>query len=292
MMPIKEKGYTHWEGELKKSRYPWIPITRKGIKLAFKKKFFKFTFFLTLIPAIVYLAGIYISERLEDFAFLAENSKSVSFLKINPGYFNSYFTQDFLLFMIVVVLVFCGAGLISDDLRYNSLQLYFSRPITKKDYFLGKASVIAFFLFILTLIPGIIFMLMKIIFSGNLRFISDYPWLILSVIGYSFFITGFFAFYTLFVSSVNKNRRYVSILIFGIFIFSDILYGIFKGIFESEYFSLLSIKANIKQVGAAFFGQKLPHNVPWIYSFLVLLFICVLAGFVLNKKVRGVEVAQ
>jgi ABC-type transport system involved in multi-copper enzyme maturation permease subunit len=291
-MSIKEKGYTHWEGELKKSKYPWTPITKKGIKLAFQKKYFKFTFFLTLIPALVFLVGIYIAERLEDFAFLVDQSKAVPFLKINPSYFHSYFTNDFLLFMIVVILVFCGAGLISDDLRYNSLQLYFSRPLTKKDYFLGKASVIAFFILILTLIPGIVFFLMKLLFSGSLRFVSDYPWLIFSVVGYSFFITAFFAFYTLFISSVNKNRRYVSILIFGVYLFLDILYGVFKGIFESEYFSLLSIKADIQQVGAAFFGQKLPYNVPWIYSFLVLMLVCVTAGFVLNKRVRGVEVAK
>ena len=51
---------------------------------------------------------------------------------------------------LVMILVFCGAGLISDDLKFNSLQLYFSRPITKRDYFLGKASVIVFFLFFVT----------------------------------------------------------------------------------------------------------------------------------------------
>ncbi|MBD3415462.1 MAG: ABC transporter permease subunit [Candidatus Aminicenantes bacterium] len=291
-MTIKQKGYTHWDGELKTTQYPWTPITKKGIKLAFKKKFFKFTFFLTLIPAIVFLVGIYISERLEDFAFLTQDVDAVSFLKISPKYFNSYFTNDFLLFMIVVILVFCGAGLISDDLRYNSLQLYFSRPIRKKDYFLGKASVIAFFLFILTLVPGVIFLLMKILFSGSMTFIWDYPWLIASVFGYSVFITVFFAFYTLFISSVNKNRRYVSVLIFGVYVFSDILYGILHGIFNSDYFSLISIKANLQQVGAAFFGQNYPHQVSWMLSFLILVLICVVAGYVLNKKVRGVEVAK
>jgi len=291
-MSIKQKGYIHWEGELKKSKYPWTPITKNGIRLTFKKKFFKFTFFLTLIPAVVFLVGIYVSERLEDFAFLARDVDAISFLNINPGYFHSYFTNDFLLFMMVVILVFCGAGLISDDLRYNSLQLYFSRPIKKRDYFMGKASVIAFFLFILTLIPGIVFLLMKLLFSGSFKFAFDYPWLIVSVIGYSFFITFFFAFYTLFISSMNKNRRYVSILIFGVYLFSDLLYGVLHDIFESEYFSLLSVKANIKQVGAAFFGQKLPYGISWIYSFLVLLLLCMVAGFVLNKKVRGVEVAK
>jgi ABC-type transport system involved in multi-copper enzyme maturation permease subunit len=289
-MTIKEKGYTHWDGELKDGRFAWWPITRYGIKLTFKKKFFKFFFALTIVPAIVWLVGIYISERLEDFRFMMR--EEAGFLTVNPGYFNSYFTNDFLLFMIVMILVFCGAGLIADDLKHNALQLYFSRPLKKKEYLVGKAAVVFFFLFIVTLIPGIVFILMKLVFSGNFKFFTSYPWLLLSVIGYSLLLTIFFAFYTLFISAIGKNRRYVAILIFGIYIFSDIFFGIFYGIFRNEYFSLLSIKSNIQQVGAFLFKQKLPQDVPWIYSLLIILGLCVLSGFVLNKKVRGVEIIK
>ena len=289
-MTIKEKGYTHWDGELKDGRFPWWPITRFGIKLTFKKKFFKFFFFMTLVPAVVYLVGIYISERLEDFSFMVRESKE--FLQINPAYFKSYFTNEGLLFMIVIVLVFAGAGLISDDLKYNSLQLYFSRPLKKKDYFIGKAAVSVFFLFIVTLIPGLVFIIMKIVFSGSFKFFTSYPWLILSVIAYSIFVTVFFAFYSLFLSSIGKNRRYVAILIFGLYFFSDIIYEIFYGIFKSPYFSLFSLKINLQQVGAFIFNQKTQYAVSWVYSLLIIIGICILSAFVLKKRIRGVEIVK
>jgi len=289
-MPIREKGYTHWDGEFQPKKFFWWPITRYGIKLTFKKKFFKFVFFMTLVPAVVYLAVIYVSERLDDFSFMIRESAPL--LQVNPAFFKSYFTSEFLLFMIVIIMLFCGAGLISDDLKYNSLQLYFSRPITKKDYFIGKFAVIVFFLSILTLIPGLIFIVMKLIFSGSFKFLASYPWLPFSVIGYSALITCFFAFYTLFLSSVNKNRRYVSILIFGLYVFSDILFGIFFGIFGKQYFALLSIKVNLQQVGACIFGQKTPYHVPWFYSLLIITGICVLAVSVLKKKIKGVEIIK
>jgi len=289
-MTIKEKGYTHWDGEFKDGKFPWWPITRFGIKLTFKKKFFKFFFFMTLVPAVVYLVGIYISERLEDFSFMVRESKE--FLQINPAYFKSYFTNEGLLFMIVIVLVFAGAGLISDDLKYNSLQLYFSRPLKKKDYFIGKAAVIVFFLFIVTLIPGLVFIIMKIVFSGSFKFFASYPWLILSVIAYSIFVTVFFAFYSLFLSSIGKNRRYVAILIFGLYFFSDIIYEIFYGIFKSPYFSLLSFKINLQQVGAFIFNQKTQYAVSWVYSLLIIIGICILSAFVLKKRIRGVEIVK
>lgn len=289
-MTIKEKGYTHWEGELKQGRIPWLPITKWGVKLTFKKKFFKLLFFLSLVPAFVFLVGIYVSERLEDFRFMIRNSSE--FMKINPSYFNAYFTNDFLLFVMVMILVLCGAGLISDDLKHNSLQLYFSRPLKKKDYFMGKGSVIVFFLFIVTLVPGLVLFLMKLVFAGSFQFFLSYPWLPLAIVVYSFFVIGFFAFYTLFLSSLSKNRRYVSIFIFGLYIFSDILFGIFYGIFRSKYFALLSIKSNLQQVGTTIFKQRTPYDFPWIYSLLVLLLFCILSGVVLQKRVQGVEIIK
>lgn len=289
-MTIKEKGYTHWDGEFLEKRFPWWPITRYGIKLAFKRKFFKLLFFITLIPAFVFLVGIYISERIEDFRFMIQGS--TSFLEVNPSYFKNYFTNDFLLFMIVLILVFAGAGLISDDLKFNSLQLYFSRPLKKRDYLLGKAAVIVFFLFIVTLIPGFVFFIMKLIFSGSFKLIASYPWLLLSIIGYSCLVTVFFSFYVLFLSSLSKNRRYVIILIFGFYLFSDILFGIFYGIFRNQYFSLLSLKANLQQMGATLFGQRTSYDVPWFYSLLVIIGICLLAGVVLKNKVKGVEIVK
>jgi ABC-type transport system involved in multi-copper enzyme maturation permease subunit len=214
------------------------------------------------------------------------------FVNINPAYFRNFLASDFLLFFLVILLLLCGAGLISDDLKYNSIQLYFSRPLKKREYFFGKVFVIVFFLFLVTLVPGLILFIMKMVFAGNLKLFTSYPWLPLSIIGYSFLVTAFFSFYGLFLSSLSKNRRYVSVLIFGIYFFSHIIFRIFDGIFKNPYFSLLSIRANLQQMGAFFFNQKTPHAVPWIYSLLVLSGICVLAGFVLKKRIRGVEIVK
>lgn len=289
-MTIKEKGYSHWDGEFSIKKLPWWPITRYGIKLTLKKKFFKLTYTLALVPALVFLVIIYLAERIEDFSVIMDGGSQL--IKVNPALFNTYLTNDFLLFMIIIILVFTGAGLIADDIKYNSLQLYFSRPLQKKDYLLGKASVLVIFLFFLTLVPGLILFIMKLIFSGGLKFFSDFPLLPISIIGYSILMTVFFSFYTLLLSAISKNRRYVIILIVGIYFFSDILFAISFNIFRSPYSSLFSLKVNLQQLGAAFFGVKAPYNVPWIYSLLVLVGICCLSGVVLIRKVKGVEIVK
>jgi ABC-type transport system involved in multi-copper enzyme maturation permease subunit len=290
MATIREKGYYHWDGRLEERRFPWWPITRTGIQLAFKKKWFKFFFAGGFIPAFVFLVLIYISERLEDFkSMLRGNDRLIT---VDPKFFMNFVTNDALLFLTVMVLVFAGAGLIADDLKHNSLQIYFSRPLREKDYLLGKMAVVFFFVLVLTLIPALVLFLFKLIFAGSFKFLIDYPWLILSIVGYTALLTLFFAFYTLLLSALSKNSRYVMILVFMIYLFSQILYGIMTSIFRTPYMALFSIKENLQQIGAFIFVQKLPHPVPVIWSFLALGAICGVSAYVLHRKIRGVQVIR
>jgi len=291
-MPIAERGYSHWDGEFVERRFPWWPIARLGVRLAFKRKFFKPVFAVSLGPAIAFLAGVYMSERIQDFSFMFRGRSGNRLLEVNPAYFKTYFTFETTLFLMVMLMVLAGAALISDDLKFNSLQLYFSRPLRKRDYWLGKMATLFFFLLIVTLAPGLLFILFKIIFSGSFKFLATYPWLPVSVVVCSLLLTLFFAFYTLLLSSLSRNRRYVSILIFLVYIFSDVFFGIFYGIFHEPAFCLLSIKCNLQQVGAFLFRVRLPYDVPAIYSFLVLAAICSLSAVVLKKRIRGVEVIK
>jgi len=292
-MPIAEQGYTHWGGRFVERRVPWGPITRLGVRMAFKRKFFKLAFALSFMPAVVFAAGIYVSERLEDFQFMFKGRPgSTSFLEVNPLYFKSYFAGDFLLFMLVMMMVLGGAGLIADDLRSNSLQLYFARPIRKRDYLAGKLATAGAFVLLFTLAPGVLFILLKIVFAGSFKILTAYPWIPAAVVLDSLLLATFFSAYTLLISSLSKNRRYAAVLLFLGYLFSDLFFGIFYGIFHNPAFCLLSIKANLQQVAAALFRVPPAFDVPWLYSLLVLAAIVAASAAVLARKTRGVEVIK
>jgi ABC-type transport system involved in multi-copper enzyme maturation permease subunit len=290
MATVREKGYAHWDGKLGERRFPWWPITRTGILLAFKKKAFRFFFAAAFLPPFVALAGLYVSERLEDFKALVRSNKTL--LAIDPSYFKDFLTNAGSLFSLILVLVFAAAGLIADDLRHNSLQLYFSRPLRKMDYLVGKMSVVAFFVLILTALPYLILVVFKLIFAGSFAFLGQYPWLPLSILGWSALLTVFLSFYILLLSATSRSNRYVSILVFTTYIFSDVLSAILRDIFRTPYMGLFSLRANLQQAGAFLFGRPLPLAVPAGWSFAVLAAICVLSAAVLNRKIRGVEVIE
>ncbi len=289
-MTIREKGYLHWEGELRTRRCPWWPITRLGIKLAFKRKYFKFIYAGAFLPAFGFLAGIYAAEQAENFQSMFRGAPRI--FEVNPKFFSTYFNSDFLFFMMLMIMVVSGAGLISDDLKFNSLQLYFARPLAKRDYLIGKMAVLVFFLLSLTLLPGVLFILFKLVFDGSFRFLATYPWLPLAVVVSSLLTTTFFCLYTLLLSSLSRNRRYVSILIFAVYFLSNVLFGFFYDNFRKPAFALISIQENLQQVGTLLFQQKPSYSVSWVYSFLILAGICLAAVLILHRRVKGVEVVR
>jgi len=288
---IREHGYSHWNGQFIERRLPWWPITRLNLKLAFRKKHFRPVYALSFLPAFFFIVAIYISERIEDFQFMMRGGRAILF-EINPNFFKNYLASDFLLFMLILIMVFAAAGLMADDFRFNALILYFSRPLRKRDYLFGKAAVIAFFVLTLTAFPAILFIFIKLLFAGNFSLLKNYPWLPLSIIGYSLFLTIFYCLYALFLSCLSRNSRYVSVMIFAVYVFSDFLYAFFYNWFRQPFLLLLSFKHNLQQVAAFAFGVKPAQPVPWFWSFLVLGLFCLLAGYFILSKIRAVEVIR
>ncbi|MCJ7610627.1 MAG: hypothetical protein MUP19_00060, partial [Candidatus Aminicenantes bacterium] len=160
------------------------------------------------------------------------------------------------------------------------------------DYLLGKASVVFFFLLLLTLVPGLLLIIFKLIFSGSFRLLGENPWLPLAVLAYSLLFTLFLTAYALLLSSLSRNGRAVSLLIFGVYLFSDMLFNILYGIFHNPYLGLLSMRTNLKLAAAPLFGLKPPLNLPWGYSYVLLTVVIVLSALVLAKKVKGVNVIK
>jgi ABC-type transport system involved in multi-copper enzyme maturation permease subunit len=289
-MPIAEQGYLHWKGRPSATQKPWRAITRFGIRLALRRKFFKLTLALSLLPAFAFGIGVYLAETIENFQIFMGGSKRI--LTVDPAYFRVYFTSDFLYFMILMLMILSGAGLIADDLKSGSLQLYFARPLRKRDYLLGKLGVTGFFVLLLTLAPGIVFILLQLIFSGSFKLLAQHPWLPLAVLLYSLILAVLFSLATLFVSALSKNRRFAGVLLFLIYFGSDVAYAVFHEIFRRPELGWLSIRANLQQVGAAVFGAAPPLDAPWPVSALILAVLAGVAVFFLFKRIRSVEVIR
>jgi ABC-2 type transport system permease protein len=109
-----------------------------------------------------------------------------------------------------------GPSLISRDLRFNALPLYFARPLTRLDYFLGKLGVIAALVAAVAVGPAVFAYLIGVCFSLDLSVVKDtYP-VLLGSAAYGLLITLSTGPFILALSSLSRRSLYVGIAWFGL----------------------------------------------------------------------------
>jgi ABC-type transport system involved in multi-copper enzyme maturation permease subunit len=281
-MDIREKGYSHWQGELRPSHFNWLPIARNGIKTIFKKKYAKLIFSLCASSFFVFLAAIYVSTKPE----LKILGELVRLLKSDAELFKTFYSNGFLTFMLVILSIFSGADLISADLKFKAFPLYFARPLSRGDYLAGKFAVILFYLLSFTLVPGVLLLLFKMLFTGSL---AVSPLLLLAILAFPLIECVCLASLTLALSILSPNTKFIQIAIFLVYMFSNNLAMILKAIFKSDYFFLVSLQGNIQQLASFLFGVQPAYHFPAWLSALLPVVISGLALWLLAWRIKKAE---
>jgi len=282
-VPIREGGYYNWEGTLSKSKIKWFPIFTTGIRAVYKKRFSKLLFATASSLFFVFLIAVYISSKPE----LKMMSRLVKMISSDALLFRTYYTNGFLVFMSAIISVFAGSELISNDLKHKSISLYLARPLSKLDYITGKFSIVLFYLLLFTLVPGILLVIFKVIFTGDF---SAGGGLLLKSVIFPVVICLFWSSLILMFSSLTENGRFVKIIFFVAFFLSQMIAGMFWGIFRNDNFFYISIEKNIQQFGSFVFGTRPEFRAPGWISGAILLGLTALFLLILAHRLRKVEV--
>ncbi|MCU0288384.1 MAG: ABC transporter permease [Acidobacteria bacterium] len=282
-MPIREKGYYNWEGQLKTAPVKWLPIFVNGIKSVYKKKFSKILFATCAFTFLIFLIAVYVSTKpeLKMLANLVKEIQSDALL------FNTYYTNDFLIFMMVVLSLFAGSELISGDLKYKSFIFYLSRPLSRLDYVKGKYAIVLFYLLAFTLVPGLLLIIAKIIFSGELSI--SFPILLAAII-FPIVMSFFLGSFTIMLSALSANSRFVKVMIFVAYMTTNAIGKMFNEIFNNRSFMYLAFDNNIKSFGEFIFGVKEPFYTYGFISGCILVGLTILFFTIIMMRIKRVEV--
>jgi ABC-2 type transport system permease protein len=255
-------------------------IARNGIGTIVRKRLFIGLLLLAWIPFVVGAVIAYLRANFPQFTMLAMTAQRFrDFLN----------TQDFFVFVITV---WVGAGLIANDKRANALQLYLSKPLTRTEYIAGKLVILCTFLLLVTWLPAILLLVLHMAFTGSLTFLRENLYLFPAVTVFSGLQVLVSAFLMLAFSSLSKSSRYVAILYAGAYFFSHAVFGVIFAVTGSSRLSWISLPANFNQVGDFVFRLQPRYSTPPLVSLFVLLAIVGLSLWVLERRVRGVEVVS
>jgi len=278
-MPIHDQSYRHWEGKLKSHSFRWWTIAYENLKVVLRRKLF---IILILVPAVIqfFVFGGLI-YGVNTYGFFSNLSL------ITPEFFFRFCFQQ--TFFILLICVFGGSGLISNDLKSNALQLYLSKPLTRLDYAVGKIATIFIMLECITLVPGILLFLEHSVLSQDTTFIREQYWIIGSIFLYSLILSVPITFLTLALSSITKNNRFAAIILITIVFGTTVLNGMLWVIFRARWTHFTSYWNNIEMLGRELFGiSKSPTDWQWATPIiLILTLVCV---WIMYRKIKGIEI--
>lgn len=278
MSPIHDQSYRHYAGGKAVPGRSWAVIAWAGIKTFMKKRAFMGLMIFALAPFVVRAVQLWISANYPQAAILAPT----------PETFRQFLEQQD--FFVFVITVYVGAGLIANDRRANALQIYLSKPLMRSEYILGKLAVLFTFLILVTLVPALVLLLLKVAFDGNFTFLKNNLFLIPAITVGALLQVTLASFTMLALSSLSKSARYVGILYVGITFFTTAIYGALYAITGSSRVSWISIGANVSQVVDVVFRIKPRYSTPWEVSLLVIIGLVVISISILERRVRGVEI--
>jgi ABC-type transport system involved in multi-copper enzyme maturation permease subunit len=281
MSPVHDQSYRRYEGQRVPVGRAWSVILRTGARSLVSRKVFIALLLLSWLPLLVRSVQIYV---------VTAYPQTGQVLPINLKLFQSFIEfQGLFAFFITV---YAGAGLIASDRRARALQVYLSKPLLRMEYIGGKLGILMLYLSLATIVPSVLLILMQVVLSGSLDFVTSNPTLVPAVLLASSIRVIVPAFTMLGLSALSTSTRYVAVMYAGVVFFSQALYGVLTVVTGSTRVAWVSIPNNFDVVTDAIFRQPPRYETPVIVSVLVLVCLVVLSVSVLERQVRGVEIVS
>lgn len=278
-MPIHDQSYRRYQGDRAPRGRSWTVIAQAGVRHMLGKKKFLALLALAWIPFVVRAVQFYVAANFPQASLLIAPGAST---------FNDFLEQQGV--FVFFITIFAGAGLIASDMRANALQIYLSKPLGRAEYVAGKFAVLAVFLLLVTWLPATMLVFVQVIFAGNLAFLMTNLYLLPAILVVTSIQTIVLGFVMLALSSLSKSSRFVGVMYAGIFFFLDALYGVVFVVTRDTGFSWMSPRANLTQLSDIIFRLEPVYRTSGLVTTVALAVTLGLAMFILERRVRGVEV--
>jgi len=277
-MPIHDQGYRRYGGDRGRREPAWAVIAKAGLRARLGQRAFVALLLASWLPFIVRVVQLYAAANLPQASFLAPT----------PLMFRQFLDQQEI--FVFFLTVYGGAGLIAHDRRAHALQIYLSKPLTRLEYVGGKLAILMTWLALVTWVPAILLLVVQVAFAGNVDFFTSNLYLFPAITVFSALQVVTISVTMLALSSLSNSSRYVGILYAALLFFSQALFGVLQLATASSSLSWVSVTRDLNQVGDAIFRVPLRYDTPWLLSLGMLIMLMVVSGFVLERRVRGVEV--
>ena len=286
-MAVYKRTYRGYSGSLTPEWSRFLVMFQYARRGFFRTKFLSVLFVVCFFFPLLCILGIYANEHVS--ALLPGRLAGGQLFKVDGPFFIMFLSVQSVFAFILTALH--GPGLVSPDLANGALTLYLCRPISRLEYALGKLSVLAIVLSLVTWIPGLILFFVQANLSGwdwmmrNLWmasgiFLGSWIWIIC------------ISLLALALSAWVKWRIAAGALILGVLFMGSTFSLAINRVLQTEQGYLLNISRLINIIWQDLLhdpsDRALPAGEAW---FGIIVFSCI-CFWLLMKKVKANEVVR
>lgn len=291
-MAVHQRNFRRYQGPITPQGLRFLVLPHYLFKDIFKSKLLVFFYAICFLFPLGSAVAIYMTNNL-DLLKTAFSFLDIESFEIGPESFGRFlFVQG--IFYGFLLTLFVGPGLISRDLANNGLPLYLSRPISRGEYVLGKASVLFILLSGITWIPG----LMLYGLQGSL---DEGDWMarhFTAAVGMTLGAWVWIVFLSLLALAFSAWVKWKPVAAFmmfmvvasGAFFAMIINLLFFGGARERDWGHLVNPIRLIEIIWSGFLGTEIPDGPPLMMAWMAFAAMTVFLILVLNRKLRAYEV--
>jgi ABC-2 type transport system permease protein len=288
-MAVYRRHYQPYAGELTSRRSRFLVLSRYAIAELLGSRWIVLFLMLAMVPILGEGFVIYLSHSAAARALLGM-AKMSEVVRIDTGFFASALsTQCFFGFVLAA---WMGPSLVAADLVHGALPLYLSRPLSRFQYVLGKATVLVVLLSAITWVSGLLLYLLNAAFAGDGWGLSHLR-IALALVAGSLVWIAVVTLLSLAFSAWIKSRLGASAALFGVFFVSAGLGEAAALVLRTSFGRILNLGDLFKVVWAALFAAPHPERgVPLFAAWLALGAVCVFSLIVIERRLRAREVVR
>ncbi|MGH9395646.1 MAG: ABC transporter permease [Terriglobia bacterium] len=287
-MAVRRRTYRPYSGPLTPVSARFLVPFRYALRNLIKSRLVAVYVVACLLVALVFASVIYVSHSAALLALFHIGPRDASSLV--DGRFFFHFIQVELILAFILT-AFAGPGLISPDLTNQALVLYLCRPFSRAEYVLGKFSVLAVLLSVITWIPGLILFVIQADLAG-----SDWGWenlwIARSIFLGSVIIILVYSALALALSAWFKRKLVAGGALLGVFFVGAGLGQTINAVLGTHAGVLLELGRLIGKVELSLFRQPADLGISPETAWIALLAVCVFCVYLLEHRIRAREVVR
>jgi ABC-2 type transport system permease protein len=265
----------------------FLVVTRYALADAFSSRLFTAFYAGCFLPSLLGLFLIYISHNL---GLLEQLGLTQEFMGgLTASFFRILFLwQAVPAFFLMAIL---APGLVAPDLSNSALPLYLSRPITRRDYVLGKLAVLFLLVSPPTWVMGLLIFLLQAVEEGGGWGLANWRIALAYLVGHLVWILVI-SLLGLAISAWVRFRPAALGTLFAVIFVLSAFGTALNGITRTSIGDSVHLIRAIASVVQHLFGAPTRSGLPVAVNWLTLAAVAALAIWMLDRKLRAHEVIR